>query len=69
MTTSEGETLVTLEIHMFRGYRLEIEERLRLSEDKKLLIYRQQITGPGGKEGRCEIEFEVAEELPPVSDS
>jgi hypothetical protein len=67
MITSEGETLVTLEIHIFRGYRLEIEERLRLSEDKKLLVYTQQIKGPEGKKGRYEIEFEVAEGLPPVS--
>jgi hypothetical protein len=65
MTTSEGETLVTLEIHIFRGHRLEIEERLRLSEDKKSLVYTQQIKGPKGKEGRHEIEFEVAEGLPP----
>jgi hypothetical protein len=26
MSTSEGETLVTLKIHIFRGHRLEIEE-------------------------------------------
>ena len=67
MSTSEGETLVTLEIHIFRSYRLEIEERLRLSEDKKLLVYTQQIKGPEGKKGRYEIEFEVTEGLPPVS--
>jgi len=67
MSTSEGETSVTLEIHIFRGYRLEMEERLRLSEDKKLLVYTQQIKGPEGKKGRYEIEFEVAERLPPVS--
>jgi hypothetical protein len=66
MRTSEGETSVTLEIHLFRGHRLEIEERLRLSEDKKSLVYTQQIKGPEGKEGRYEIEFEVAEGLPPV---
>jgi hypothetical protein len=66
MSTSEGETLVTLEIHIFRGYRLEIEKRLRLSEDKKLLVYTQQIKGPEGKKGRYEIEFEFAEGLPPV---
>lgn len=60
MSTSEGETLVTLEIHVFRGHRLEIEERLRLSEDKKSLVYTQQTKGPKGKEARYEIEFEVA---------
>src|SRR5712671_3559272 len=67
MSTSAGETLVPLEIHIFRGYRLEIEERLRLSENKKLLVYTQQIKGPEGKKGLYEIEFEVAEGLPPVS--
>jgi hypothetical protein len=67
MSTSEGETLVTLEIHIFRGYRLEIEERLRLSENKKLLVYTQQIKGPEGKKGFYEIEFDVAEGLPPIS--
>ena len=66
MCTSEGETLVTVEIHLFRGHRLEIEERLRLSEDKKSLVYTQQIKGPEGKEGHYEIEFEVPEGLPPV---
>jgi hypothetical protein len=68
MSTSEGQTLVTLEVHLFRGHRLEIEERLRLSEDKKSLVYTQQIKGPQGKEARHEIEFEVAGGLPPVSE-
>ena len=68
MSTSEGQTLVTLEIHLFQGHRLEIEKRLRLSDDKKSLVYTQQIKGPQGKEARHEIEFEVAEGLPPVSD-
>jgi hypothetical protein len=65
MSTSEGQTLVTLEVHLFRGHRLEIEERLRLSEDKKSLVYTQQIKGPQGKEARHEIEFEVVGGLPP----
>jgi hypothetical protein len=59
MSTSEGQTLVTLEIHVFRGHRLEIEERLCLSDDKKSLLYSQQIKGPQGKESRHEIEFDV----------
>jgi hypothetical protein len=67
MSTWEGETSVTLEIHLFRGHRLEIEKRLRLSEDKKLLVYTQQIKGPEGKKGRYEIEFAVAEGAPPGS--
>lgn len=69
VSTSEGQTLVTLEVHIFRGHRLEIEERLRLSEDKKSLVYSQHIKGPQGKEARHEIEFEIAGGLPPVSES
>jgi hypothetical protein len=59
MHTSEGETSVTLEIHLFRGHRLEIEERMLISEDKKSLLYTQQIKGPKGKEGRYEMKFEI----------
>jgi hypothetical protein len=66
MSTSEGETSVTLEIHLFRCHRLEIEKRLRLSEDKKSLLYALQIKGPEGKEGRYEIGFAVTEGPPPV---
>jgi hypothetical protein len=69
MRTSEGQTSVTFEIHVFRGHRLEIEERLRLSEDKESLVYSQQIKGPDGKEGRYEVAFEVTKGLPPVSDA
>jgi hypothetical protein len=64
MSTSEGETLVNLEIRIFRGQRLELEERLRLSDDKSSLLYSQQIKGPDGKEGRYDIEFAVAGGLP-----
>jgi len=66
MSTVDGPALVNFEIRIFRGHRLELEGRLRLSEDKKSLVYTQQIKGPEGKEGRYEIEFEVAEGLPPV---
>jgi hypothetical protein len=31
MSTSEGQTSVTFELRIFRGHRLEIEERLRMS--------------------------------------
>jgi len=66
MSTADGPAHVNFEIRIFRGYRLELEERLRLSEDKKSLVYSQQIKGPEGKEGRYEIEFETAEGIPPV---
>ena len=66
MSTMDGPALVNFEIRIFRGHRLELEERLRLSEDKKSLVYTQQIKGPEEKQGRYEIEFEVAEGPPPV---
>ena len=56
----KGETLVTVEIHVFRGHRLEIEERLRISDDKKSLLYTQRIKGPGGRDGHTELEFNIA---------
>lgn len=63
MSTSEGETLVTFELHVFRGRRLEIEERLRMSEDNKSLLYTQAIKGPDGRKCHYEAVFEVTEEL------
>jgi len=62
----DGPDLVNFEIRIFCGHRLELEERLHLSENKKSLVYTQQIKGPKGKEGHYEAEFEVAEGLPPV---
>jgi hypothetical protein len=62
MTGWEGETLVKVELHFFRGHRLDIEERLRISDDKKSLIYARQIKGPGGKESSYEIDFDIASE-------
>jgi hypothetical protein len=67
MSTSEGQTLVTFELLIFRGHRLEIEERLRMSEDNKSLLYTQAITGPDGKVGRYEVAFEATQGIPPVS--
>jgi hypothetical protein len=63
-STFEGETLVNFEVRLFRGHRLEFEERLRLSDDKRSLLYSQWIKGPEGKEGRYDIEFAVAEGPP-----
>jgi hypothetical protein len=67
MSTSEGQTSVTFELRIFRGHRLEIEERLRMSEDNKSLLYTQAITGPDGKVSRYEVAFEVTQEIPPLS--
>ena len=65
-STMDGPDLVNFEIRMFCGHRLELEERLHLSEDKKSLVYTQLIKGPQGKKGGYEMEFKVAEGLPPV---
>ena len=61
MTGSEGETLVKVELRVFRGYKLELEERLRISDDRNSLLYSQRIKGPKGKEDSYEIEFDVTE--------
>jgi hypothetical protein len=62
MSTMDGPDFVNFEVRVFRGHRLELEERLRLSEDKESLVYTQEIKGPQGKESRYEVEFEVAED-------
>jgi hypothetical protein len=40
----EGHTSVTVHVHFFRGHELHTTERLRLSEDSNMLVYRS-----GGK--------------------
>jgi len=67
MSTMDGPDFVNFEVRVFRGHRLEIEERLRLSDDGKLLQYSQQINGPDGKENRYEIQFNVSEGNSPVN--
>ncbi len=67
MSTSEGQTSVTFEIRIFRSHRLEIEERLRMSEDNKSLLYTQAVKGPDGKVLHYELVFDVTRGTPPVS--
>ena len=67
-STMVGAVLVNFEIRIFRGRRLELEERLRLSDDEKSLLYSKQIKGPDGKEGRYEIKFDAGKGLPPVNE-
>src|SRR5260370_23926170 len=57
MRTSEGETSVTLEIHLFRGHRLEIEERLRLSHDTKSLVQSHQLNEPEEREVHYAVQY------------
>jgi hypothetical protein len=67
MSTSKGQTLVTFDLRIFRGHRLQIEERLRMADDNKLLLYTQAITGPNGKVGRYEVAFDVTQGIPPAT--
>jgi len=57
---SEGETFVTFTIWRYQWHELEIEERFSLSEDKRKLLYSQQIQGPKGKKENFEIDFDCA---------
>lgn len=54
----EGETLVQVEHRVFRTHKLEIEERFRISPDKKL-VYSEIVRGPGGKEDTHEVTFDI----------
>jgi hypothetical protein len=63
----EGETAVNVELRVFCGHKLDTEERLRFSDDKRKLMYSQFVKGPDGKEGRYEIEFDIAEERRPMN--
>jgi 8-hydroxy-5-deazaflavin:NADPH oxidoreductase len=55
----EGDSAVVLSVRYFHGSALEITERIRFSEDKKRLLYTQEIKGPKGDEYRCEHEIEI----------
>jgi hypothetical protein len=67
MSTMDGPDFVNFEVRVFRGHRLELEERLRLSDDGKLLRYSQQIGGPDGKTNHYELEFNLSEGNSPVN--
>jgi len=57
-SATEGETLVTFTIWRVHWHNTEIEERFSLSEDKRTLLYSQQIQGPHGKKENFEIDFD-----------
>jgi len=64
---TEGGAEVTIELRRFRGHEVQIETRLRVSEDKGKLLYSLLIKGPDGKEGHREIEFDIADiPIPPL---
>jgi hypothetical protein len=48
---------LTLTFRYFRGYKLEISERLALGSEAGLLRYEQQIVGPLGKTSEHNINF------------
>jgi hypothetical protein len=54
----DGDTYVTEILRRHQGYAFKVIERIRV-EDKRL-IYKHEITGPGGKRDEREITFELA---------
>jgi hypothetical protein len=56
----DGDTFVEETHRHHRGHKLEIVERLQLQPGKQL-IYKHEITGPGGKHDVREIMFELTE--------
>jgi hypothetical protein len=59
MSGWEGDTHVEVKYRVFRGHELEFEERLRMSDDKKSLLYFLSVKGPG-KTDSHEVEFDIA---------
>lgn len=57
----EGETLVKVELRAFREHKMEFEERVRLSDDKRTIQYSQKVKGPTGTEYSNEMKFDVVE--------
>ena len=57
----EGETLVQVEMRVFKGHKMELEERFRLSDDRQAIQYSQKIKGPTGKEQSHEIKVAVVQ--------
>ena len=55
----EGETLVKVETRVFKGHKMELEERFRFSDDRQAIQYSQKIKGPTGKEHSHEIKVDV----------
>jgi ATP-dependent Clp protease ATP-binding subunit ClpC len=55
----ENDEMVVETDRAFFGHHIMTTERIRMSDDRKKLIYRQRITGPGGKITHCEEEFDL----------
>jgi 8-hydroxy-5-deazaflavin:NADPH oxidoreductase len=57
--TAEGETTIRLTMQRYRGFTVEIVERLRFSDDKKRLVYAVSLKGPDGRETEHQEEFDI----------
>lgn len=55
----EGEALVKVELRVFKGHKIELEERFRLSDDLQAIQYSQKVKGPTGKEHSHDIKVDV----------
>jgi 8-hydroxy-5-deazaflavin:NADPH oxidoreductase len=58
-STWEGDTFITFSVRSYRGIQMEVVQRLRFSDNKKRLVYIQEIKGPKGDEIRHEDEFAI----------
>ena len=54
----DGDTYVVETHRSIRGYELTIVEHLRVEGEH--LIYKHEVTGPGGKHDEREITFEIS---------
>ena len=59
MTGWEGDTLVKVEMRVFKGHKMELEERIRLADDQQAIQYSQKVIGPTGEEYSHEIKVDV----------
>jgi ATP-dependent Clp protease ATP-binding subunit ClpC len=57
----ENEEMVVETDRAYFGHHILITERIRMSDDRKKLMYRQRITGPGGKITHFEEEFDLTD--------
>ena len=61
VTGWEDDSFVTVEMRSIFGYKLELEEKIRLFEDKNLLLYSIQVTGPSGAREVHHSQFELSD--------
>jgi hypothetical protein len=61
VTGWEEHTLVKVEMRVFKGHKMEMEERFRLSDDQQAIEYSQKVKGPTGTEYSHEIKVDVCQ--------